>query len=71
MPLGLPAFRWMVHLGAMALRTDPELILKSRRVIPTRLLGSGFDFRYSSWPNAAKELARRPTSLEKTASRSV
>lgn len=60
MPLGLPAFRWMVRLGALALRTDPELILKSRRVTPARLLASGFDFQYPSWPHAAEELAQRP-----------
>lgn len=54
--LGLPAARWMLEVGAVALRTETELLLKSRRVIPARLLESGFDFRYSSWPAAAGEL---------------
>jgi uncharacterized protein (TIGR01777 family) len=38
MPFGLPATRWMVEVGTRLLRTESELILKSRRVIPTRLL---------------------------------
>jgi hypothetical protein len=42
--VGLPATRWMLEAGAFVLRTETELLLKSRRVIPTRLLGSGFTF---------------------------
>ena len=38
------------------MRTDTELILKSRRVIPGRLLEAGFEFRYHTWPDAASEL---------------
>src|SRR5262245_54897754 len=43
---GLPASRWMVELGAWAMRTESELVLKSRRVVPGRLLESGFRFRF-------------------------
>jgi uncharacterized protein (TIGR01777 family) len=43
-PLGLPAAGWMLKLGAFALRTETELIIKSRRVIPARLIESGFTF---------------------------
>lgn len=57
--IGLPATRWMLELGAVFLRTETELILKSRRVIPARLLESGFTFRYPDWPDAAAELCRR------------
>lgn len=56
---GLPASRWMLEVGALFLRTETELILKSRRVIPTRLLNGGFDFRYPTWPEAAQELCNR------------
>ncbi|MDB6125188.1 MAG: hypothetical protein JWQ71_4181 [Pedosphaera sp.] len=44
--VGLPANRWMLELGAVFLRTETELLLKSRRVIPGRLLDSGFQFKY-------------------------
>ena len=57
--LGLPATRWMLELGAVFLRTETELILKSRRVVPTRLLESGFNFQFPTWPEAAKDLCRR------------
>jgi len=36
------AMKWMLEIGALLLRTETELILKSRRVVPTRLLESGF-----------------------------
>ncbi|MFC5823496.1 TIGR01777 family oxidoreductase [Nonomuraea insulae] len=58
-PVGLPATRWMVGLGAFALRSDTELLLKSRRVVPGRLLEAGFAFDYPQWPEAAAELVRR------------
>lgn len=58
-PVGLPAARWMLALGAVFLRTETELILKSRRVVPGRLLASGFDFHFPAWPEAARDLCRR------------
>ncbi|MBI3886763.1 MAG: DUF1731 domain-containing protein [Opitutae bacterium] len=54
--LAVPLPRWALELGAFFLRTETELILKSRRVVPGRLLGSGFEFRFPSWPEAAKNL---------------
>jgi uncharacterized protein (TIGR01777 family) len=56
---GLPATKWMVEVGAFFLRTDTELILKSRRVVPARLLRAGFCFDFPDWPAAAKELLAR------------
>jgi uncharacterized protein (TIGR01777 family) len=56
---GLPAAQWMLAIGAFFLRTETELILKSRRVVPDRLLKSGFVFSYPTWPQAAAELCRR------------
>ena len=47
-PVGLPASRWMLELGALALRTETELVLKSRRVVPGRLLDAGFPLRLSA-----------------------
>lgn len=57
--VGLPATAWMLEIGALFLRTETELILKSRRVVPGRLLGSGFAFRFPAWPEAARDLCRR------------
>lgn len=57
-PIGLPSTRWMIELGALFLRTESELILKSRRVIPTRLLHAGFEFQYPDWPVAARQLVQ-------------
>ena len=53
---GLPATRAMAELGAWALRTDTELLLKSRRVVPGRLLEAGFAFEHPTWPEAAAHL---------------
>ncbi|WP_330341914.1 TIGR01777 family oxidoreductase [Streptomyces sp. NBC_00557] len=58
-PVGLPATRWMAELGAFALRSDTELLLKSRRVVPGRLRAAGFGFAYPDWPPAAADLVRR------------
>ncbi|MDI3405025.1 TIGR01777 family oxidoreductase [Streptomyces cavernicola] len=66
MPLGLPATRWMAEAGAFALRSDTELLLKSRRVVPGRLLDAGFSFTYETWPKAADELVRRARARVRT-----
>ncbi|SEP94901.1 hypothetical protein SAMN04487983_1002252 [Streptomyces sp. yr375] len=58
-PFGLPATRWMAELGAFALRSDTELLFKSRRVTPGRLLDAGFTFTHPEWPEAAADLVRR------------
>ena len=55
--VGLPATRWMLEAGAFIMRTDTELVLKSRRVVPGRLLQSGFSFRHPEWREAARHLA--------------
>lgn len=54
---GLPATRLMAEVGALALRSDTELLLKSRRVVPGRLLEAGFGFAHPSWDAAARNLA--------------
>jgi uncharacterized protein len=60
-PVGLPATRWMAEIGAFALRTETELILKSRRVTPGRLLDAGFHFDFPHWHTAAANLVARLT----------
>jgi uncharacterized protein (TIGR01777 family) len=57
-PFGLPAARWMLEIGAVFMRTETELLLKSRRVVPVRLLESGFTFKYPEWGEAARALCR-------------
>ena len=57
--VGLPAARWMLEIGAVFLKTESELVLKSRRVIPARLLEGGFTFDFPTWPAAASDLCRR------------
>jgi uncharacterized protein (TIGR01777 family) len=56
---GLPVSRWMLELGAVLLRTETELVLKSRRVVPDLLHQSGFRFDFPTWPEAAVDLCRR------------
>lgn len=56
---GLPATKWMLELGAIFLRTETELILKSRRVVPGRLLQDGFKFQFPVWPAAVADLCKR------------
>ncbi len=57
--IGFPATRWMLEIGAVAMRTETELILKSRRVVPGLLLDRGFEFQFPTWPEAAQDLCRR------------
>ena len=56
---GLPATKWMLEIGAFFMRTETELILKSRRVVPRRLEESGFEFVFPEWRGAARDLCRR------------
>lgn len=58
-PVGLPATNWMLEIGAVFLRTETELILKSRRVVPRRLIDAGFAFQFPDWSSAATDLVRR------------
>jgi uncharacterized protein (TIGR01777 family) len=57
--VGLSASRPLLELGALFLRTETELILKSRRVVPGRLLRAGFEFQFPNWPEAARDLVGR------------
>ncbi|CAA9527479.1 MAG: Cell division inhibitor [uncultured Solirubrobacteraceae bacterium] len=55
-PSGLPATKLTLEVGAILMRTESELILKSRRVIPGVLLGRGSSFHVPDWPTAARQL---------------
>ena len=59
MPIGLPATAWMLEIGSWIMRTETELVLKSRQVIPTRLHQAGFEFQFPHWPPAARDLVSR------------
>jgi uncharacterized protein (TIGR01777 family) len=57
--IGFPTTKWMLEIGAVFLRTETELILKSRRVVPTKLTQSGFIFQFPKWLDAAQDLRAR------------
>jgi hypothetical protein len=58
-PIGLPAEKWMIEIGTWFMRSESELVLKSRRVAPGRLLAAGFKFDFPVWPGAARDLVKR------------
>jgi len=59
MPIGLPATEWMLEIGAFFLRTETELIFKSRRVISARLPASGFTFQFPTFREAIADLEKK------------
>ena len=59
MPIGLPAAKFMLAIGAFFMRTETELILKSRRVVPKILTDSGFTFDFPDWNKAAADLCEK------------
>jgi uncharacterized protein (TIGR01777 family) len=59
MPNGIPVPRPLLALGAAIMRTETELVLKSRRVVPARLLQAGFEFQFPTWPQAAEDLVEQ------------
>jgi len=63
-PFGIPAPEWMLEIGAFLCQSETELILKSRRVVPAKLLESGFTFRFPNWAEAARDLCHRSRSSD-------
>jgi uncharacterized protein (TIGR01777 family) len=59
-PFGIPLPRFALELGAIAIRTETELILKSRWVLPERLLDAGFVFEFPELEPALRDILRRP-----------
>jgi uncharacterized protein (TIGR01777 family) len=68
---GLPASAWMLEIGAALMRTETELILKSRRVVPGRLLEHGFTFVLPGWEQAARDLCDQWKAMRRTAIRAA
>jgi uncharacterized protein (TIGR01777 family) len=59
MPIGLPAFEWMVRIAApLLLRTDPELALYGRYCVPKRLKEEGFEFLFPDLAGALRDLCK-------------
>jgi uncharacterized protein len=58
-PVGLPAAGWMLEIGAFFMRTETELMIKSRRAVPAKLLASGFQFQFPGFQEALEEIERR------------
>lgn len=56
MPIGIPTPRWMLEIGSWAIRTETELVLKSRWVIPERLSAAGFEFAYPDLEPAVRSI---------------
>jgi uncharacterized protein len=56
---GLPSSQWMLSIGALLMRTETELLLKSRRVVPAVLQKHGFQFCFPTWPQAAHDLVNQ------------
>lgn len=56
---GLPASEWMLEIGAWLMGTETELVLKSRRVVPKKLLEAGFEFKFPDVKNAIHDLAKK------------
>ena len=57
--IGFSTYEWMIEIGSFLLRTESELVLKSRWVIPTKLVDAGFTFSFPDWPTAARDLVTR------------
>ena len=64
--VGLPAAEWMLEVGTRLMQSESELVLKSRRVVPARLLQDGFQFQFPDWPEAARDLCRKWREQAKT-----
>ena len=56
---GLPAAKWMLEIGAVFMKTETELLLKSRRVVPGKLTAAGYNFQFPEWHSACCDLANQ------------
>ena len=57
--IGLPAYEWMLNIGALLIGTEKELLLKSRWVVPTKMLETGFAFKYPKLAEALFEIVQK------------
>lgn len=63
-PIGIPAWRWMLELGSAVIGTETELVLKSRWVVPERLLDAGYRFEYAEIEPALRSILRPGSGVE-------
>jgi NAD dependent epimerase/dehydratase family enzyme len=59
MPIGIPTPKWLLEIGAFLIRTETELILKSRFVVPERLLREGFKFKFDQIEHAVNDIVSK------------
>ena len=58
-PFGMPTNELLLEIGSFFIRTETELVLKSRNVIPRRLQENGFTFEYDTLEKAFKNLTKK------------
>ncbi len=59
MPFGLPAPKWLLKIGAVLIKTETELILKSRWVIPQKLIDWEFAFKFNTVNDALYNILKK------------
>jgi uncharacterized protein (TIGR01777 family) len=57
-PFGIPMNVFLLKIGSFIIRTEAELVLKSRNVIPKRLSENGFQFKFGEIDKAFENLLR-------------
>ena len=60
-PFGMPLYRWMLEFGSLLIRSETELLLKSRWVVPSRLQRHGFSFEFPQLEGALRDILKRPS----------
>ena len=58
-PLGIPSPEWLLEIASFIMRTESELVLKSRYVLPRLLTDAGFEFEFPEWKETAEDLCER------------
>jgi NAD dependent epimerase/dehydratase family enzyme len=58
-PFGIPMNKFLLEIGSFFIRTEAELVLKSRNVIPKRLLENGFEFKFKNVNDAFQNLIKK------------
>jgi uncharacterized protein len=58
-PIGLPSPKWLLEVGSIFIQTETELVLKSRWVLPERIVGEGFNFKYPLLKDALDKILKR------------
>ena len=59
-PFGIPLYRWMLEVGSFVIKSETELLLKSRWVVPTTLLAEGFEFEHPELEEAVRDIIGKP-----------